>query len=281
MNRDESWQDVGDRQTVSYSSLPSGSYRFMIKAANHDNLWTPAPLQFTLRISPPFWKSLPFIALMIVILALTLIILHFWRIGKAVSKERQKYEKTLLSSEQKDQAIKTIRDHANQSLCFTDPDLTLAKFASLVDLPAHHVSQAINSDLGISFPDFINELRISHAQKLLDEAIENGQAVKFSELCISCGFSSQATFNRVFKKIASATPSDYTIVKRINKAKTLLLDEQLVDLPLSEIAHRSGFNTESAFTRIFKSCENITPVQFRKQKSKSPEKAKGKGARRG
>ncbi len=262
---DNDWQKSPDSQSVSYPTLPAGTYHFLFKAANHDGLWTPAPIEFTLIISPPFWRSIPFLATLVFLLALTLTALHFWRIGKAVKRERQKYEKTFLSLEQKEQFIKIISDHARQSLCFTDPELTLSKFSTLVDIPAHNVSQAINSTLNMSFPDFINELRIEHAKRLMDKAIEEGRAIRFSDLFASAGFSSQATFNRTFKKIVSVTPGDYHSAKKIFRAKELLCEDGCAALSLSDIAVKAGFATESALIRLFKAQEGITPLQYRKQ----------------
>ena len=59
----------------------------------------------------------------------------------------------------------------------------------------------------MNFNDFINEYRV----KAFKTAVENGKQQKLSLLGIAyeCGFNSKATFNRVFKKFAHSSPSDY------------------------------------------------------------------------
>jgi ligand-binding sensor domain-containing protein/AraC-like DNA-binding protein len=268
------WQKTPNTQTVTYPSLPSGTYRLFIRAANRDKLWTPSPLCLTLHVSRPFWKTVPFMASVVFFLSLVLTFLHFWRLGKAVTKERQKYEKTLLSSEQKNAVIKIITDHANETRCYTDPDLTLNKFATLVGLPAHNVSQAINSDLGVSFPDFVNDLRINYAKSLIDRAIDAGTTIKIQNLSNDAGFRSQATFNRAFKKAVSSTPSEYNVTRKIMKAQQVLMDERSESTSLEEIALGLGFSSELNFIRIFKNQIGMTPAQFRKHRGKSDRKSK-------
>lgn len=55
-----------------------------------------------------------------------------------------------------------------------------------------------------SFSQFLNEVRIGHACKLL---IENNLSI--SQITYSCGFNSQTNFNRQFKKLKNVSPRDY------------------------------------------------------------------------
>ncbi|WP_281613072.1 AraC family transcriptional regulator [Flammeovirga sp. SubArs3] len=54
------------------------------------------------------------------------------------------------------------------------------------------------------FSQFLNEVRIGHACKLL---IENELSI--SQITYSCGFNSQTNFNRQFKKLKNVSPRDY------------------------------------------------------------------------
>lgn len=54
------------------------------------------------------------------------------------------------------------------------------------------------------FSQFLNEVRIGHACKLL---IENDLSI--SQITYSCGFNSQTNFNRQFKKLKRVSPRDY------------------------------------------------------------------------
>jgi len=56
-NFDSDWNNVGSRNTASYTNLPPGDYTFKIKYRNSAGLWSPVsePIKFT--IIPPFWMT--------------------------------------------------------------------------------------------------------------------------------------------------------------------------------------------------------------------------------
>ena len=71
--------------------------------------------------------------------------------------------------------------------------------------------------------------------------------------------------NRLFKSSFSKTVKQYIDEKRIEYVKELMLCS---DLPLKEIAARSGFSEYKYFLKFFKYHEKITPTQFYKQYAK-------------
>lgn len=68
-------------------------------------------------------------------------------------------------------------------------------------------------------------------------------------------------FTRLFKKETGFTPHEYVICVRVNMAKFYL---KTTDLPLKEIAFRSGFNSECSFCTSFKKSVGLTPGAYRK-----------------
>lgn len=56
-NFDSDWNNVGSRNTASYTNLPDGTYTFKVKYRNSAGLWSPVsePLQIT--IVPPYWLT--------------------------------------------------------------------------------------------------------------------------------------------------------------------------------------------------------------------------------
>lgn len=55
---DRDWQGVSGEPRVSYMNLPAGTYRFLVRASNGDDVWTPRTELLVLTILPPFWRSL-------------------------------------------------------------------------------------------------------------------------------------------------------------------------------------------------------------------------------
>ena len=68
-------------------------------------------------------------------------------------------------------------------------------------------------------------------------------------------------FSRAFKQSMGMTPTDYIAERRIERAKKLMEE---TDLPISEIALRSGFSSQSHFTTSFRRLAGVTPRSFRK-----------------
>lgn len=67
-------------------------------------------------------------------------------------------------------------------------------------------------------------------------------------------------FSRAFKHSMGMTPTNYIAERRIERAKRLLEE---TELPISEIALRSGFSSQSHFTTAFRRFAGATPKVFR------------------
>jgi len=88
---------------------------------------------------------------------------------------------------------------------FLNPKLTLTELSQSLSVSTNHLSQIINQYEEVNFHDFVNKYRV-------EEFIQNAQSNKnFSLLAhaYDSGFNSKSTFNSVFKKFKSVTPSQY------------------------------------------------------------------------
>jgi AraC family transcriptional regulator len=68
-------------------------------------------------------------------------------------------------------------------------------------------------------------------------------------------------FSRAFKQSMGMTPTNYIAERRIERAKKLMRE---TELPIVEIALRSGFSSQSHFTTSFRRLVGVTPRSFRK-----------------
>ncbi|HEX8737952.1 MAG TPA: AraC family transcriptional regulator [Pyrinomonadaceae bacterium] len=74
---------------------------------------------------------------------------------------------------------------------------------------------------------------------------------------------SQYHFARAFRKTTGATPQQYVMQQRIERAKELLAKD---DLPIVEISLRTGFKNQSHFTALFRKFTKLTPKLWREMK---------------
>lgn len=92
---------------------------------------------------------------------------------------------------------------------FTDEDISIKKVADRLYISPSYVSKVFSSKLKYSFREYINELRISKAKKLLSKTDR-----KIVDVMLECGFKNQSSFNRIFSDICKSSPSEYRQKKR-------------------------------------------------------------------
>lgn len=96
------------------------------------------------------------------------------------------------------------------------------------------------------------------AREMLDTHLDGeiSQGALARELGLSAGH-----FARAFRRSTGASPHQWLIARRVEKAKALLRDSAL---PLAEIAGLCGFADQSHFTRVFTRAAGAPPGQWRR-----------------
>lgn len=82
--------------------------------------------------------------------------------------------------------------------------ISIAELASLTSMTPTSFSRYFKIHSNKTFSDFISEIRIGHACKLLIE-----KRVNISQACYDSGFLTMSNFNRQFKAITNRTPAAY------------------------------------------------------------------------
>lgn len=57
---DREWSPPIDKREATYSSIPPGTYTFMVKSCNSSGIWNKQPATFVFTITPPFWRTIWF-----------------------------------------------------------------------------------------------------------------------------------------------------------------------------------------------------------------------------
>ncbi len=97
--------------------------------------------------------------------------------------------------------LSAVLDFINTNITET---MSLSVIAKNFGVSRYKISRLFTHNVGISFCDYINNLRVDKAKLMLKSDQSNVIDVAFA-----CGFESQQTFNRVFKKATNMTPKDY------------------------------------------------------------------------
>lgn len=86
---------------------------------------------------------------------------------------------------------------------FTDP-ISLSQIASVANLTPPAFCNFFKKRTQKSFSGFLNELRVGHACKLL-----NNLELSIADVCFQSGYQNMTNFNNFFKRITKKTPSQY------------------------------------------------------------------------
>jgi ligand-binding sensor domain-containing protein/signal transduction histidine kinase len=82
---DKEWQETRER-LVSYPYLPSGNYRFQVKAVNNSGIESLEPAEIQFEILPPFWNTWWFKTLLVLLLLSLAAAIISWRIRRVQEK---------------------------------------------------------------------------------------------------------------------------------------------------------------------------------------------------
>ena len=92
---------------------------------------------------------------------------------------------------------------------FYTEDISLKMLAESYSKNEKYLGRIFKSDLGVSFSEYCNSLRLSKATKLLLES-----EAKVIDIALECGFNNVAYFNRLFAKSYGISPTEYRLTKR-------------------------------------------------------------------
>ncbi|WP_315816677.1 helix-turn-helix domain-containing protein [Paraflavitalea speifideaquila] len=102
------------------------------------------------------------------------------------------------------QYIERLRQTMEAEKLFLDPSLQVGSLAQQAGIPAKSVSAVLNQHLNKSFSTFVNEYRVAAFKKRIMEA--GTDLLTIPGIAMECGFSSPATFQRIFKQLTGTTP---------------------------------------------------------------------------
>lgn len=118
-----------------------------------------------------------------------------------------KYKKSSLSQDDKLKIKELIENQFVNEKYFVNNMASLSDLSKKLKLSSHHVSQVINEKMGKSFFELLAWYRVEEAKKIL--LSEKESEITIEELSERVGYNSKSSFNTVFKKQTSQTPSEF------------------------------------------------------------------------
>jgi AraC family transcriptional regulator len=101
--------------------------------------------------------------------------------------------------------------------------------------------------------------KLRKAIEFMNDHLETEQDVSLPAVAEAVGMS-YFHFSRAFKQATGASPNNYLVERRIERAKKFLAE---TDIPVVEVALRVGFASQSHFTTTFRRLVGTTPKAYR------------------
>lgn len=141
---DEDWQYAdANIRSATYSNIPRGNYTFKVDASNNNGKYSGTPFEIQIKITPPFWKTIWFIGIIIILIGLLIYTFIQFRERqlkndkeilqqelekgkKEIENSRNEIEKTRLALEEKEKLERVQKWH-NEGLAKFSEILTREK----------------------------------------------------------------------------------------------------------------------------------------------------------
>ncbi|MBB5065888.1 helix-turn-helix domain-containing protein [Granulicella mallensis] len=105
----------------------------------------------------------------------------------------------------------------------------------------------------------LSQPRLKHVLAYIEESLDRD--IRLQELAELAGLSS-FHFARSFRQSVGATPHQYIVQRRVQRAKELLLRPEW---SIEQVASATGFAGASQFSRAFRQSAGVTPTEWRRK----------------
>ncbi|MDC7295432.1 helix-turn-helix domain-containing protein [Butyrivibrio sp. DSM 10294] len=124
--------------------------------------------------------------------------LRDWFMEKLTSACRNVINKR---EERSNDIIKTAKQFIEDNY---SKDISLDDVSRKVNISPYYFSKIFKDESGLNFIEYLTNLRIDNAKKLLSDT-----DMSIKEICLSCGYTDPNYFSRSFKKNVGITPTEY------------------------------------------------------------------------
>ncbi|MDR2534097.1 MAG: helix-turn-helix domain-containing protein [Tannerellaceae bacterium] len=208
------------QNTAHYNRLPQGSYPFEVKATDENGLWSPQVSTLMIRRLPAFyetWQACVIYALTAAAIAALCILLYIrrrerrnrelWSDSEEMVKMRR-YLKAELSPADLEfaQLDRLLLEKATRTVeaGMAEPEFDVTRMARSMNMSASTLSRKLKAITGLTPLNFIRNIKMQHACRLLRETDLN-----ISEVSLTLGYFNRKNFSASFKEEFGVTPSEY------------------------------------------------------------------------
>ncbi|MEQ9412441.1 MAG: helix-turn-helix domain-containing protein [Cyclobacteriaceae bacterium] len=117
------------------------------------------------------------------------------------------YERSGLSASQARDYHRQLLRLMEEKKPYLKGELTASELSKSLGISVNHLSQVLNKEQKQNFFDFINSYRVKEVLLKMEDS--GNSHLTLLALALDSGFNSKTSFNTIFKKVTSQTPSQY------------------------------------------------------------------------
>lgn len=210
---DKEWQFADASQLANYSAIPSGTYTFIVSAANEDGIWNPDEKQIKLTISSPLLLSN--FAILLYATIGGVLILYLFKLSNSspvplpslITKKRVDPEfiqpSAIEAIPANLQYLHKVIDIIEENI--SDFDFGVQQLCDKMYQTQRQVNRRTKEYAGITITEFIREIKLKRAAQLL-----SNKSATVSEVSYKVGFINPKYFSRCFKQQFGVSPGHYS-----------------------------------------------------------------------
>jgi AraC-like DNA-binding protein len=111
-----------------------------------------------------------------------------------------------------------LREVFDKQKLYLDPELNLNTVIRIMGTNKKYLYQAISENSNNNFRAFLNRYRVDEAKRLIEQKILMKDELDLSEIYLTAGFNSLASFYRAFKLVTGLAPKEYAS-EALNEAR--------------------------------------------------------------
>ncbi len=105
------------------------------------------------------------------------------------------------------ETVAQLQKIMTEDKAFLNPKLNIYELSNMIGISQKNLSSVINQHFKMNFRDFVNKYRLEEVKSKLDDS--NYKNMSILGIALECGFNSEASFYRIFKKATGVSPKKF------------------------------------------------------------------------
>ena len=225
---DEDWQNAPVSRTAWYNNLPSGTYKFKVKAFLIDS-----PEKYDLKeieviVPPSFLMSRKAMWIYLAIGVVLCVMLMFWlqkmrrRRQRRSKKESMARERAVIRAKEDEEFMQRLDLWMEKN--YKNPAVDIEQLITFMSMSLADFEGKLRRITNKTPKEYISEYRIDKAKQMLAHTDES-----IADISFELGFANAAQFNRLFQEATEMTPSQYRDAQRQTDSTSASTDYEIIE----------------------------------------------------